>query len=455
MDDVMTRLFSLGSLGVLPFWALMIFAPRWRVTARAVASPLIAAVPIALYAALVAPRLAVLAPLLARPELPPLAAILGTPQGTTIAWFHFLALDLLAGRAIFQHAREQGLSSWLVSPVLVLTLMFAPLGIAGYAGVLAARSGLVRRAARAIWDGHRALAVVAVGGLGLLVFSLVAELFDAREIVGVPAWLKPAKFSASVVMMAASVAWILGQMTGERVRRLVLAGRIMAGVATLELVLITIQTARGVPSHFNFRTPIDSLIFSVMGLAITILWLAQLYIGIDTFRQRFVTDARTWAIRLGLAGSLLGGALGFAMTGPTPAQRAELQAGHKPAAVGGHAVGVPDGGPGLPVTRWSTTGGDLRVPHFLGLHALQVLPLAALVLERRRRGGRAVAALGAGWLAAVFATFVQALRGQPVLAPDATTWTFAMVAAAVTAVIALWPAPREARPLVAASEARR
>jgi hypothetical protein len=112
-------LFSLLGITVMPFWALMILAPRWRWTSRLVSSPFVALGPILAYVALVAPRLAALLPALARPELPQVAAFLGTPAGATLAWAHFLALDLLAGRAIFLDARSRAVSPWLVSPVLL------------------------------------------------------------------------------------------------------------------------------------------------------------------------------------------------------------------------------------------------------------------------------------------------------------------------------------------------
>ncbi|WP_426511879.1 hypothetical protein ACPPVO_15365 [Dactylosporangium sp. McL0621] len=68
------------------------------------------------------------------------------------------------------------------------------------------------------------------------------------------------------------------------------------------------------------------------------------------------------------------------MTTPTAAQQAELDRGGAPAMIGAHSVGVTDGGPAMPVTGWSTTGGDLRIAHFAGIHALQMLPLLALLL---------------------------------------------------------------------------
>jgi hypothetical protein len=125
------------------------------------------------------------------------------------------------------------------------------------------------------------------------------------------------------------------------------------------------------------------------------------------------------------------------MPRPTAAQLAELHAGHRPPMVGAHTVGAPDGGPGLPLTRWSTEGGDLRVPHFVGLHALQVLPILGWVFERRRRAAAAprVLAAGAGWIGLFLLTLWQALRGQPVLAPDAATLFAAELLVLTTALV--------------------
>jgi hypothetical protein len=65
------------------------------------------------------------------------------------------------------------------------------------------------------------------------------------------------------------------------------------------------------------------------------------------------------------------------------------------------------------------------VPHFLGLHALQVLPLVALLLGRlpiRRRTRANLVMIAAASYASLYALLVtQAFRGIPLSAPDSTT----------------------------------
>jgi hypothetical protein len=149
-----------------------------------------------------------------------------------------------------------------------------------------------------------------------------------------------------------------------------------------------------------------------MGLTVGVLYAATLLVGVLLLRTPSVDPATAWAVRLGVLVSLLGMSVGFVMV-----------------ARQGHAVGVPDGGPGLALTGWSTTGGDLRVAHFVGMHGLQVLPLIAGVLaalggERAPGVGlRTVAVAATAYAALVVLLTWQALRGQPLLAPDAVTLT--------------------------------
>lgn len=125
------------------------------------------------------------------------------------------------------------------------------------------------------------------------------------------------------------------------------------------------------------------------------------------------------------------------MTAPSAAQPDAARGGERLTIAGAHTVGAPDGGPGLPATGWSREHGDLRVPHFIGLHALQVLPLVALALHRRRFGDavrvRLTQITGAGYGALFVLLLWQALRGQSVVAPDAMTIAALVTVSAATA----------------------
>jgi ABA DEFICIENT 4-like len=136
----METLFNISGLFVLPFWLLMIVAPHWRVTLRILKSPFVIMAPVIAYVILVLPQIGTLLPKVMGPKLPEIAAVLGTPQGATIAWMHFLAFDLFVGRWAYLDSRERGISAWLMAPILFFILMLGPLGFLIYLGVSVVKS---------------------------------------------------------------------------------------------------------------------------------------------------------------------------------------------------------------------------------------------------------------------------------------------------------------------------
>lgn len=278
---------------------------------------------------------------------------------------------------------------------------------------------------------HQPLAYFALAMAGLAVASIVGLLVDGRIINGAPGWAKPLKFSVSFALYALTLAWMTAQIPRPRWRRTAWwAGTVMVMVSVLEMAGITLQVVRGTMSHFNNSTPFDSTLFSVMGALIAVLYLATLAVGVALLRSPLRDATFTWALRLGVLIAVAGLSVGFLMLQATPEQLAQGEAAQYS---GAHGVGVPDGGPGLPLVGWSTTGGDLRIGHFIGMHGLQMLPLLAMLLSLpsiRRRSSDAtrlqVVLLAAGLYAGVVALTVwQALRGQALLAPDTTTVTAA------------------------------
>jgi hypothetical protein len=128
-------LFQLANLWIMPFWALMIFLPRWHWTKRIMASPWMVAVLALAYSVLVLPQAVGVLPLLANPTLPGIAGLLGMPAGAAIGWIHFLTFDLFVGRWVYLDSRTRNLTAWLASPVLFFVLMFGPFGFLLYLAV--------------------------------------------------------------------------------------------------------------------------------------------------------------------------------------------------------------------------------------------------------------------------------------------------------------------------------
>jgi hypothetical protein len=283
---------------------------------------------------------------------------------------------------------------------------------------------------------HRPLLWLSLAMAASMLVTLAGLLFDSRMLDGAPLWAKPFKFSVSILIYAVTLSWLLDQL--PRGRRLAWwAGTVSAVFLTVEMVIIGGAAAAGNTSHFNVSSPLAAGLWSAMAASIVIVWLAALLVALLLFRVPLGDAARSLAIRAGLVIALIGMALAFLMTGPTADQLNNFQG-----VAGAHAVGMPDGGAGLPLLGWSTEAGDLRVPHFVGMHALQLIPLTALLLElgtRRIPMLRAAGIrLGLLWilvltyLGALALLTAQALAGQSVVRPDGayTIWGVALFAAA-------------------------
>ena len=131
----MEQVFKLANVSVIPFWILMIFAPNWKWTRRVIGSLWIIAIPAVLYVILILPGLASLFGELMNPQLADIAELLGTKEGATLAWLHFLAFDLFVVRCAYLDAQERHVPVWLSSPSLFLILMMGPLGLVVYLGI--------------------------------------------------------------------------------------------------------------------------------------------------------------------------------------------------------------------------------------------------------------------------------------------------------------------------------
>ena len=238
--------------------------------------------------------------------------------------------------------------------------------------------------------------------------TLLAMAFDDRMLAGVGVWVKPLKFEMALAVYLATLAWFAGWLpTGTTHRRWyrVHAATVLACVL-IEIVWICGSAAAGVPSHFNFSTPLMAWLYQLMGVGAVTLTSASLVYGWliardqrsalePVFRSSVVTGLiLTFILTLIVAGAMSNGTTHL---------------------VGGNASDA-EGFPGM---GWARDGGDLRVAHFFATHALHFLPIVGFVAGRvlePRFGRMVVAAASLLYVALVLFTFFQAHAGKSFLA---------------------------------------
>ena len=245
--------------------------------------------------------------------------------------------------------------------------------------------------------------------LAMIVPSAWLAVHDPRTIIGVSVWDKPLKFELSIAVYLLTAGWVFTRLPSGWARTGGGRYTVWASIvpALLEIGYILFRASRGEASHFNQTSTLAIALYATMGVGALTLSSTALVQGVAILRSPDPAgDHPAFRAALGW-GLVLTFLLGASMGGYMSAQT-------------GHWVGgIHNDATGLPLLGWSTTGGDLRPPHFLGIHASQIIPVAALAIIRLfgRRASLMTGLFVAGYVALTLAVFVQALMGMPLIAP--------------------------------------
>lgn len=257
------------------------------------------------------------------------------------------------------------------------------------------------------WNGI-AMAVLTVAILPLL-------FLDTRTLLGANIWIKPLKFSLSLGLYSLTTIWVLVRFLKDwKYQRQIQL--VLTSASVIEFALITLQAARGEASHFNISTTWNQIVFSVMGASISIFWLFHLWVGYQIFRKKTISRSIKESLVWGLTIAGFGMIIGFFMTSPRPEQLEAMKLGIFQTS-GSHQFGSGDPGIGLFFFGWSTKIGDMRVPHFFGMHVMQIFVFLAAYLINKRdslSNQKLVRSMGILFLLMNIVMVVQTLNGESV-----------------------------------------
>ena len=335
-------------------------------------------------------------------------------------WVHYLAFDLLLGAWQVRTARREGISHLALIPCLLATFLFGPAGYLLFQFLRASHKFVSNRPvseppARAL--GNFSLARLAADSprytsLAILLAAAIVPLLgalvlDARLFQGINVWIKPLKFHIAIVVYLITLA-VFARFTSAEITRKPWwqwHERAVVLAIVLELIWIGGAAALATGSHFNQSTPIWAALYSVMGIAATLLTSASTTLAWAIYR--YPAGNLSAAMRGGLIWGL---GLTLPLTLITAGTMADL---------GSHWIGgTTSDADGLFFMGWSRDGGDLRVAHFFATHAMHFVPLIALASVKTfgRDALAPVHIIGFAYASLIAVIFIQALMGVPFLA---------------------------------------
>ncbi|MCX2481615.1 hypothetical protein OQY15_21115 [Pedobacter sp. MC2016-15] len=196
------------------------------------------------------------------------------------------------------------------------------------------------------------------------VLILMISKFFYVQINGVNAWYKPIKFALSMGIFSLTMGWYTGYLTSYKYINMY--NWCLIVFLGFEVFYVALQASRGQLSHYNLSSALYTSLTVAMAIAAIAATLYTGYIGILFFTESFaeLPDYYLWAIRLGIILFVI-----FALEGAVIGANGSPRVGN----------GASDGEI-IPFLNWSLKYGDLRIAHFVGMHALQILPLLAFYI---------------------------------------------------------------------------
>lgn len=253
--------------------------------------------------------------------------------------------------------------------------------------------------------------------LAVMLIHVLALAITGGPLTGPVSLRKPATFAETGWLLTWSLALVLPRLRTGRWQRGVIAGTAIAfGVG--ETTVIGIQAWRGVPSHYNFTTPLDAALIrgGAAGLA-GILIIGVLVLIVATLRSSRTPPDLRLGVLAGAVVLLVGCLDGLAMV----SINSGVYQGRLGSGFGRNGdyfgPGAATVGPDYLGFRPATAGGDLVLPHAIGVHGLVLLAVPTVLLmmggvpaTRRLR----VAAVAAGSvLIAQTVLLIHAFQRQP------------------------------------------
>lgn len=249
------------------------------------------------------------------------------------------------------------------------------------------------------------LAITGLAMIALTVPTFAALLIDDRLTNDISVWTKPIKFQVSLALYTLTLAFFaryLPQGTQAKRWYRVYMTAVIAAIG-LEMVWLMGAAIMGVPAHFNGSAS-GQMVYRAMGLLATLLTSATAVYAFQIARNP--SSGLSPAVKSGIV-------WGLALTLPLTL----ITAGILASGTGHWVGGVQSDGAGMTLMGWARDGGDLRVAHFFGTHAMHILPIAGLFSAVVFGAGRvwAVRLAALGLVVFTGLVLVQALSGRPFL----------------------------------------